>query len=270
MKVDSFSSKGNVFNEDRIYVGDDYVLVLDGASGHDLVGKHKAVSNASWLVDLICNYTSTHLTKALSTSQFIDNLSRHLNQCYLQVGGEFEASASLILARIFDTHIEVSAIGDCTALILTCNGQVINIHDRRVSNMDDQLKSEISKYANDHQLPFLEAKNLHKYRFKQNRKLANTGYSVISNQGYVLKPYVRLEFDLDSVQTVALLSDGAYEYCQPLAIGDNQSLMHIITTGGAQATINTIRRWQSADLSCERYQRFKPYDDATIAAIKIN
>lgn len=266
--IDVITNPGKEYNEDDYLIGDNYVIVLDGASGHSMIPKHGFATNAMWLNDHIKSYAQNNLNKDISSEQFLNDLFAYLNEQYCELDSDFEASSGMVLYRKLNDCLEVTSLGDLTTLVKKKDGSVIEIQDYRIKENDDKLRDEIKAYARHMKIPFLEAKLNFKDKFRKNRTMKNkpNGYSVVSTEGNISSIYVQVIFDLDEINSLKIMTDGAYEYLDTMKLCDTNKQLMVLSD---QQIIDNLRRAQKIDIRCEKNKRFKTHDDATIVKIKL-
>lgn len=256
------SLKGsNAFNEDAYYIGDNYALVLDGATsleGEDVVQYIKYL-----LSQIKANYSIDISLKEILRKSIIEVSKIYENNA---------PSATIAMMRIIDNKIELLCLGDAVIIYKTKDGKVEEFKDdSRLFELDKNVYNEIIKISNDLMITPAEARNTEiiKRKLVENRNKMNTkdGYYILSNDSKALDFARSIFLDKNNISYLILASDGLTSYYNEMKIGTVSDFFDSMLNDGNEV-FKKLREKENEDKDCF-YIRFKISDDATGIVIEI-
>lgn len=268
-------------NEDAYAVGDNFMVLADGASG---VGKNHMrgwKTDAQWFSASLVKTLSSLIARDRGRSSIHSLVAQALHllkQEWDQVVGMekhgklaawFKPSASLVVVRLLESsqELETYALGDATILVGQKDGQAVKVMDDTNCRRDAAMLAEAVEAAETAGITLREVMpqfSSHKVTARQGMN-ATGGYWVADLSAVGVPHGLHETFPATEVQDVALMSDG-YATAQGKVEGINSSSDflealrqdRIIEVG--REVIQTL----SDDADYALYPRTKLVDDATV------
>lgn len=279
MKVVKYlSDAGNLYNEDKIFVKDRYVLLLDGSTGlkKNLIKDYP--SDAVWFVEQVSNYIEEAIEHIDDTKTLIVNMLSSLRTSFFSLiedSNEVEAidfpSASMVLVREKGDIIEICNIGDCTVVIEFVNGTLQVEHDQRVPILDQTVVHKMMALRAIEKLDISEARKRVTADLIVNRKKKNTlnGYDILGFD--TLEPNLMIKtFDRNTLANICVFSDGFEAYFSTYGLVDNVSdFYQVIQNENLAHLLAHIRTVENQDKDCILYPRLKKSDDASVVLMRV-
>jgi hypothetical protein len=275
---------GGKNNEDAcIYKNDSYVLVLDGSTGlgDNIIKPAEGDdwrTDAQWFVQTFCALVKRHMDNFMPIRELVRACIAELAELYWarvpeETGRLNQPSASMALVKRTGDDIEVLAIGDLTVLIENDKGEIDNLTDSTVSDMDDQVIEQMAAESRARKISVKEAGQLTpiRERLKQNRMRKNTegGYWVLGLEPSAVEHCAHRSVPIDSLKRILICSDGfaAYTRYELPKGSEPEQLLDEMIKKSPEAMLRKIRAAERADPDLNRYPRFKMSDDATAVLI---
>ena len=264
MKINAFTRKSHRWNEDRFICGDNYWIVIDGAT--PLI-KTKEVNLARLMVAYIKKNINKYngrikerlikLSKDMYNEFTLDNY----DQAYLP-------SASIAYVELIDGFYHVGILGDCEVTFRLKDNKVVRCFTTELAKLDEISLKELINAAHDNKISVLKARKYIEETLIKHRRLINqeNGY-----QAYTLSlnlPFKEYTFQIDEkeVDEIYLYSDGFSMAFQHLKIyNEHQEMFNhsLDIKKEVQKIVNTA----FFDRDCNRFPRFKKIDDITVIQI---
>ena len=265
------SDKGNAYNEDFVYVTDDFGVLLDGATGlfkEQLTnGNTDAQLFSHQLGRLLCENIGS---LSMSLSEVISFCLTQVHSYFLQEINDVEGvrlpSATLSCFRKNGSVIEVICLGDSPALIKTKKELVI-LQDEVLSANAGAIITELLK-AWDELEDFELAKESIKPLLKEFRNTKNTarGYKVLDLSQKGLIDFETKVYDLNEVESIHLVSDGFYRLVDTFHSFTEECFVEtVINYPKALLLLDELRLLENKEFSLRKYPRLKLSDDASVA-----
>ncbi len=260
-------SSQSSLNEDNYLVGDDYLVLIDGATN---LGE-KSKFNANWFVCEIVKFLKVELDKKYDLKETLRN---SINKIKEQVEeGYNNVSCSIIIARVIENKLEYLSLGDCTG-VLQFNDETKVLYNESLSILDNKslaLMKELSIKNNisiKDTLQEVEVKNiLLKHRNLKNK--SNGYYSCdLSNEGIDNADFYI--FEKSNIKNILLMSDGFDDIVSKYKIYENYDLLiNDIYELGIDVVLKKLYDMQDSDSNLNEFIRFKKSDDATCILAKL-
>ena len=247
------------YNEDTFCYGESYAMVLDGASGLDKADRMHTGSDARWFVVKMQEEIQKHIQDDVSLSTIVANAIQSLLPFYPLVEKSFMPSGCLSLVRIRNQKVEYIGFGDTVAIIQT-KQKTECLYDHAIERLDHMAIDTMQKSH----LPFLEARKTVTPILVENRKMRNVpgGYCALDLSLDSLAFCIEKSWDLEDVQSIALMSDGFYQLKEFLHQNDDDFLQTLLTQ--KEKTLPLLYSLQEKDWPCLELPRLKKRDDTTI------
>jgi len=272
--IDALCLQGNAAAEDRIGGNEQYIFVIDGASG--LNGCHVTPhpSDAAWLAEGLRLYLERELPHTARTiPEIMSRAAAALKAEYdgywaengLQGAPDYP-SAGVAVFRLCGDAVEYFGLGDCDALLETADGQVLCLEETALSALDRSAIGQMADYARAHGCTMLQARTALNHVLVHNRDLRNTpeGYWIFDPTGEGVPHARTARWPADQVKGLAVLSDGFAQLYEPFgAVESLPALYALMHTKGLAACARSLFAMQDADPECMEYPRFKLRDDTS-------
>ena len=268
MKIEKATRKSHFYNEDRYIVGDNYCMVLDGATS--LVSSGIKPTEGSWFVSRIKQ----------SLPQKCDNVIEKLEYISKKTYAEFielskidsktdsvlyYPSAGLSCAVVKDNKVQIFTTGDCEAVVKLKDGKIIRHIFPMLAELDKVALDMMIEYKKAHGVSMLNARKALNGVLIENRKLMNKkgGYPVFTVSDKPDFEYIKAEYNIDDIKEIYLYSDGIAQAFDELQIYSSCEEMF---SGEVDIykEIEKIEKRAKSDKTCEKYPRFKVIDDIVI------
>ena len=275
-RTGTWTNAGKAVNEDLATVTENAAWVLDGATGVTDTNVTSADSDAKWYVERFDAYLRAHVWSAPSLHAVVREGIETVADEYEAIVGDraiddaATPSAAIALVRWDDEMIETYVLADCTLLVRFAGGNVERICDTRVTRFDEQVEKEIEWLTTAGGLSVLEAQAKVAPMLVENRTKKNTddGYWVLSMDPAAAPRGMETQYKRAELTSLSLFSDGFSALMDTYGAFRNwNDLEQYIEVEGVESLFGLLRDIEREDLTCERYSRIKPQDDATVARI---
>ncbi len=266
MKIYSKTRKAHYWNEDRFINGKNFNIVLDGATP---LKRESNFNEARWMVSYlkknINRYNGTVKEKltALCKDAFYELPVKTKDEDYLP-------SASACWVEFDGSQFSASVLGDCEVTVITKNNEIIRCYGDELTKLDNIALNQLIEVAKAKNLRTTQAMGYIIETLIKHRKLINkpNGYSALALSSSPVINERKFEFDLDSVKSIYLYSDGfsqAFEYLQ--IYSSHKEMFEKIND--VDEEIKKIVERSYSDRYGEKYPRFKVIDDITVTKIDV-
>ncbi|MEU4316613.1 PP2C family serine/threonine-protein phosphatase [Nocardia sp. NPDC024068] len=251
--------------EDRLFITDRAVVVLDGATSHDpdYPSAHEYVDTLGY--ELCGRLTSSSgLSDVLAAA--IESTAERL--C-LRPGGRAPSSTVAIIRTDADT-VETLILGDSPAIIGCTDGTQDIISDERLDSLDfpesqsyrEHLKAGHG-YDSDH---FAVLRSLQlKQRQRRNK---HHGYWIAEADPEAAQHSIVRQYPADRVNWAILATDGAVDPLTPLRIAWAEVAR--LDDHGLAQLLGRTHQWEAeTDPDGVQLPRSKRHDDKTIAVVRL-
>ena len=266
MKVFCETRKSHAWNEDRFILGDDYFLVIDGAT--PLI-KEGNVNLACYMV----SYIKKHINSLEgSLKERLEHLSMKLKE-ELNIPLQDKAylpSASLSYVELKDNLVHIGILGDCEVVIRTKDDKVLRFNKVDLCRLDALALKKQIEIAKEKNISILSARKHIQELLIKNRRSLNTkdGYSAFTI-GEASLDIDEYDVDLNIVKEIYLYSDGFASSFNTFKIYENANDM-FKSSIDLKEEIGKIKEAAFSDKYCNKYPRFKKIDDITVIKIQFN
>lgn len=269
MKIEKLTRKSHYYNEDRFIIGQDFAMVVDGATSLESSGIKP--SEACWLVNLL----KKNILKEKGT--IIERLNLISQEGYRQfkkLGNnslDYLPSATLAWVEFKNDNIVCYTIGDCEIVIKFKDGTIKRLVQKELKKLDDCALEKMKEESIKHSVPFLMARKYVDDLLIHNRRLINksNGYSAFTIDENPNFKYEEHIFDRADIDEVYLYTDGITQAIDELKIHSSCEDMFKKSLNLKKEVAMIVERCNDDPL-CEKYHRFKKQDDITIIKISMN
>ena len=269
--IESLCVRGSAVMEDRMGWGENYLFVIDGASG--LTASHitSAGSDSAWLAETLGQKFHQLLPQtALSLPEILEraagDLKSEYDTCWDRPAPPDYPSAGVALLRLREDTLEYLGLGDCSAAVELSGHTVETLEETRLPALDREALEQMARLCQETGCTMAEARERCNDVLIRNRDLRNhpEGYWIFDPSGAGI-PYARQKsWPAPQVRSVSLMSDGFTQLIEPFGLaGDLPDLFHKMKEQGLADLAATLFSRQQADPDCLHHPRFKLRDDTT-------
>lgn len=253
-------------NEDFAGANSHGIVLVDGAGLSD-VDDGGCIHGVAWYARNLGSAVLSELA-ALSGDrvdlrQVLKNgISRvadeHSDTCDLTHPGT--PSATIVIVHIGAGMLSYLVLADSTLVVATRGGiQVVT--DNREATVGTSLRAQMDR-ATDGTAERRTALRDYVAALREHRNVAG-GFWVAAADPAAAAEAIAGAIQLDKVNAVALLSDGATRIVDRFGLATWAELLHTLETAGPSELIRQNREAERSDPTCLRWRRGKVYDDAT-------
>lgn len=249
------------WGEDRIFVREDAVGVIDGASPISVVPLGGYHSQAEWLAD--------KLSKDLKaeTGTFLPNLCKGITKSLrnsddftsVDLAKENFPSATFGGISCYLSRINAFVLSDCTIVFERNDGVLEVLTDTRIKKFSDKTK-ELRKLALDRGEDVTKAV---KRQMTANRQSMNTvgGFWTVSLYGSYWKEFAHKSFYISELKRCLIMSDGFERVFSSGLVSFSDVLSGKVSLSSA---LKILRDWENSNGSLE----VKRHDDASAILVE--
>ena len=265
-------------NEDYalVSVEDACAVLVDGATGLTKANLIAGTSDAAWYASSLAEACRTRLAdESVATSAALGDAGREVSGRYLALPGAAELrredlpNGSLAVLRWLRMKLEVTMLGDCTAVLVMRDGTARVVHDDLLDALDQGNYARMFAYATEHGTDMAEARVAINDWFIHNRLKMNQpdGYWAADiGCGGFGHELVRT-FPLEDVSFALICSDGCAAAVDMEVADDMVVLARRVASGDGDALLQELRAAEQADAACWEHPRSKISDDTTYVAL---
>ncbi|HNX16560.1 MAG TPA: protein phosphatase 2C domain-containing protein [Bacilli bacterium] len=265
MIIETAIRKSHYYNEDRFIIGQNYALVLDGATSLEKNDQHP--TSGSWFASFIKKKLKYKENDIISSLEKISVDAYRVHSLNLVENNlSYIPSAGLAFAVFGKTYVDIYTIGDCGAYILFKDGRHTQIKQKELTALDNGVLAKMVKISKEKNIPLLDTRRFINNDLITNRKKANQigGYSVFAVCDKPRFIYKKERFDISELKEILLCTDG---FASSWEVFELYNSYLDAFASPLKETINKIALTAYKDKNCDKYPRFKTIDDIT--AIKI-
>ena len=266
MKLTAKTRKSHFWNEDRFVFGQDYFMVIDGAT--PLIKSNK-FNEACWMVKFL-----KHNLNKLSgpISDRLNILSKEgFHQLPVKIKEEdYLPSASLAYVEVSDEYYNAYTLGDCEVTFILKDGRVKRCYETDLAKLDDISINEMVKHAKEKNIHVLEARPFIKETLLKHRKLINkpNGYKAFALTDNPNINPTKYQIKKELVKEIYIYSDGFSQSFEHLNIYNSHEEMFSKSLN-LDEEINYIKLQAFNDKYCDKYPRLKKIDDITVIKVEL-
>lgn len=269
MKVEYKTRKCHYYNEDRIFIGKNLFMVMDGAT--PLVKNGVKPTEASWLVSFVKKRLPLTCENVVGKLKEISiSALEQLVEWKFPIDDKYMPSCGISFVNFLGDKIEAQTLGDCEVTFRLKNGEVVRVYQDDLIKLDAIAVEKMEKIAKEKNIPMLEARKeindiLIKHRSYMNKK---GGYSVFTPSKTGEFTYSNFVIDKDKVDEIYIYTDGISQSFDELKIYNSHEEMFKKSLN-IEKEIKKIEKKAFLDKDCNKYPRFKTIDDIAVIKIKL-
>lgn len=264
-------------NEDFALVdeGGGFAVVVDGATGLTKANLVVGESDAAWYARTLATLCAERMRAGDASKDALLAAGTECARRYGEMPGAEDLeridmpNGSVAVLRWDASLLEVTMLGDCTAVVGTTGGTSQLVHDATLDALDEQNYERMYRYAKEHHTTMAHARVALNECFKRNRLRMNEphGYwaADISCRGFGHE-LVRT-FPIAEVAYAFACSDG-FAAAQSMGVVEScEALADRVAAGEGRHLGALLREAEQEDAGCWRHHRSKTSDDATYAVV---
>jgi len=270
----NISRQGNKANEDFAFSCEQYIFVVDGASGLSDKNYTHYESDAQWFAHRLGTLLQIRLQRM---DEKIEDI---LSEIIDELRAEYETflpnadpnpfampSASLSILRLNRGCIELFQLGDCVTVLTTKDCDVEVFWDDSVVNLDNAVIETIVNISHEKKISYPDALMYKRDYLIHNRKKCNVpdGYWILDLSGIGIRHAYTNSFPACNVTAAAILSDGFAEIVRLYELYDYKRLMEQIEKYSLHLLCDELFKAQDQDVSMAKHPRLKHRDDSSAA-----
>ena len=265
----SKSISDRIHNEDVYGFGENFVFVIDGATG---LGENDCMGygdDAKWFVENVAKYLCDHVSSGtiiehleMICSQLYDTYSKQLK---FNHKAAYMPSSCISLFRIVDETVEYYGLGDTMGYIEFTDGSYEVMYDQKLVDLDASAIKQMEDIASEKGISPIEARKYIQDILIYNRSLLNTenGYYSLELTGGGLHHAICKSWNLKDVKRVCCMSDGFYEILDYGLYPNVKELVNGVEKD-YEFVFDQLYQAQEKDALGYEVPRFKIRDDTTV------
>jgi hypothetical protein len=269
--LSAVTQSGLSVNEDVWGAVDRAAWVMDGATGLLPERFLPGPSDAAWFVgefdrDLRATTNWDAPAKRLIGGSVERVRSRAKASGFVDENPHAMPAASLAMARVIKSGVELVALGDCKILYSANDGRDVLSHGRSaVTALDRKIVRRMTDHQRLGRLSYDDIFERLKPEILRNRLSRNQddGYWVLDMTRRPLRHLQSRVVGGRSPITIALMSDGFYRLVDTFHAYDDRSLFAALVDRGPADLLAELRDFENTDAECRAFPRIKRRDDAT-------
>lgn len=276
--VYAFSAAGDSYNEDAFAFGDNFAVVIDGATGLNKIHLSAGTTDAGWMA----RHLATLLKERLHNTW--DPIETILKDCAAAIQSELDhmgydsyrqsyPSACVSVLRVNAHALECFYLGDCPILLLPASDRSIKIlWDNAVPERDKKVVEWICRESARRGISVSAASRYAADRLRKNRQEMNTpdSYWIFEPTGAGIPHIKRFTCSPKEYSAAILMSDGFFDSINLFQIAAcSPDLFASFGAGSAEEIYRKMRQIQMNDEEFDQFPRLKKADDATAIYVEI-
>lgn len=263
-------------NEDLVIKGENYAILMDGATGLGGPRLEKGLTNAEWFVKNCGQFMKEILDKNPDY-----NLSTLVKECIINVKEKIskienengytlrpheEPSSTIIIIREFNGVTDIFSLGDSLTMIKTKDKKFTVLRDYNLAKLDNNTLNEMQKIARERNISILEARyeDEIKAMLISNRNKKNSGqpdgYWILSLDENVVNNAKILQLQSREIEKIVCVSDGFNFHI--LGLGEEEFFDKCLPYN-IHTLAEKVKEAEELDANCNNYPRFKKRDDCS-------
>jgi len=267
MKVDSLTEKGSgQINEDSYFVKPNYFGVFDGATGITKYTDSDGNTGAFLASKTAKEVFENNQDKPLLSS--FEEANVKIRELEINAGVDLENKAclwstSVSVVRISDNSVEYLAIGDSPIMIIDKDNKLNTYF------IDHDLESMILWYKMVKEgIVDKRADKRMQDQLSRTRLRSNVTYGFLNGEKKAINFVKTAIFPKEKIRHILLFTDGMLiPNERPGQPEDFNKIVELFEQDELENVKSYVRNMENSDPNCNKYLRFKQYDDLTAIAI---
>lgn len=263
MTVTAATLAGGDNNQDRYVIGDNFAIVLDGATS--IAGNRS--HDPGWFAEQLGDAITEHISGPHTLPEVVEHAIRAVRDRH-RLTPESSPTSTVAIARWADDVIETYVLGDSTVALLMTDGSEAVQTDTRLSAVAPDIRATYrDRLAHGHGYDQTHRQILTRLQYLQSRKRnVPEGYWIAGADPTAGCRGKALREHLGSVRAVILASDGVEPWRHPDRFTWTD-LHRVAQEIGAPGVLRQLHAIEDADPDGQRWPRSKRHDDKTVVLI---
>ncbi|PNV34137.1 integrase [Streptomyces sp. DH-12] len=252
-------------NEDFAAVAPGTAVLLDGASvaGTETGCVHGVAWFSSALGGLLLSSITAHPARSLTdclADAIRDVRSLHEGTCDLTCRAS--PTSTVVAVRTGGEALEYLVLGDSTLFLADRDGKTIAVTDQRLDEVGERLRAPVDELPTgspEHAAALAEYRDA-----LTGLRNQPGGFWIAGPEPRAAEHALTGTVPLDSLTSVALLSDGVTRLVDSFDLADWVRVLGVLSSSGPDELIRQVREAEAGDPDGRRRPRGKAHDDATV------
>lgn len=271
--IEKLCETKKLYNEDFIDYGDNYAIVLDGATGltKNIISE---TSDANWYVKTFALYLKNYIYKNNvkdAVKKALKDITKDINKYSDHINSNLDIPAACIaLIKENKNNFELFVLGDCSIIYGNRQNQTL-ITNEDIRKLDKEKIEKMILIAKEKSINVSDAYQLIIPELKNQRLLKNrtNGYYVLDIDQKAISHANYKVIPKEDIEMIILLSDGFSTYYECLELEkDYKSFFLKNYHTDVNQLYKQLRKREQEDHLLNNYPRFKISDDASIIKLK--
>lgn len=287
-KIIENDNKKRLVNEDIVVAGNNYAILMDGATG---LGKNRFVGDntlVEWYVSQVAKSVENQILK---DKDFNLDLQEIVKSTVLEVKAKIkiyeneigevlkkyeEPSACLAIIReLKDDYTEIFILGDISIYIKKLNGdtcQIANPSKDVLNSLDNTVYNKMKEIAKQNNLDVIDTREfkevkelLEKNRSCKNNINSKTPYWIMGTDLTAVNNAVNIKIKTSDIDKIIMCSDGFNLNILNIQVSEIFEIVN--SEEDVKILAQNIRQLEEEDSKCNKYPRFKKSDDLSFLMI---
>lgn len=269
--IQSNTRPGLHINEDAVWGQEDFLFVIDAATGLSNHLYMSLESDAHWFAAqtarLLCQLLPD---KCLSIPAILHIAMENIQNQWLGPESAMP-TAGIAIWRCHNDSLELLNLGDCGASVEFTDGHIAVWQERNLTRLDTSVLNQMVLHCRDNGCTMEEARRWAAPLLRENRALHNKpgGYWILDPSGVGIDHARTATLPLSECHSVCAYSDGFAQLCQFMPGLDEAVLHRMLLTHGVYELMDFLYEKQEQDKEMLFVPRFKLRDDTTAIAAQI-
>ncbi|MBC2575620.1 hypothetical protein [Peptostreptococcus canis] len=265
----------NVYNEDISGFNENYVWIIDGATGLSRTNHMPDHTDARWYSYWWDNYLRENATADIEIDElikkgikkvredFTSNLFRDYGIGFSDLAKIEHPSASIAIVKLDGEKMHYLVLGDCR--IYTNDEKIPRIADESVSKLDEQVFESMKNLNDFGYIHISEIRNMVKMQIIENRLKYNTdeGYWILSFDEKAVDKALKGTIELNDNTKFMMATDGYHALSEKYKMVEESELLDKSFEKGLAYMLSVLREFENDEEKVRFIPRFKDMDDCT-------
>lgn len=267
MQSSAVSYGANEVNEDAAYASEDFIFVLDGATGLIPSNIMDYGSDAAWLSNRTADILRENLARKNASIADIVTEAMELLRSEWRAETKLLPSCGLSILRLNGDVLEYFGLGDCYASVLYEDGSFQLWEDEDIKKLDHLALKEMMELSENRGISLYQARELISETLLKHRAMKNReeGYWCLEPLGQGITRARTAILPVEGCESLFLCTDGYFQLVEFGALRDLRELHLASNREDLHAMVKRLYAYQEADKSLKKLPRFKFRDDASAA-----
>jgi hypothetical protein len=254
-------------SQDRIYIGDHFAMVLDGASSPD-----RTDHDGGWYATALgeCLTARLRQTPNVSLDQAVrESIAAIATQHGLTPGSA--PSATLAIVRWSTSTVEAFVLGDSPVAVEHVDGRVEVVRDDRLAAVAQPEHQELLEAAARHGFGFDHPDEWRALVDAQRRARNQPGgYWIAEATPEAADHAVRVEWPTDTIASVLLVTDGVAAGPETYGVPPSWTDAIGVARANLQQLVDAVHEAEASDANGRRWPRSKRHDDKAAVFVDLD